>query len=98
MLDVDGAQMQRVSTSPGQNPSGAETGGDQGEETPAGEESDPYADDPAAADSADPEPDPLADVDENPDVLTAAAEHRVRELEQGVTAPGQARVEVLPEV
>jgi hypothetical protein len=27
---------------------------------------------------------------------TVLAEHRVRELEQGVTAPGQARVEVLP--
>jgi hypothetical protein len=29
---------------------------------------------------------------------TVLAEHRVRELEQGVTAPGQARVEVLSKV
>lgn len=63
VLDVDGAQMQRVSTTPGQNPTGdAPT---DGQEAPAEEETpDPYA-----AETDDPEADPLADADEeDPDM------------------------------
>jgi hypothetical protein len=77
-LDVDGAQMQRVSTAPGQDPAGQVPGG-----APVGEETaDPSADDEAAVDRTDPEADPLAGVDENPDALTADADEEDPDVEE----------------
>ncbi|MFF4276136.1 hypothetical protein [Streptomyces sp. NPDC001536] len=74
-LDVDGAQMQRISTQPGSSDPGADqTGAPGGQEDPAGSEAtDPYAADPAAAETTDSEDDPFVDADEE-DELTESAE------------------------
>lgn len=74
-LDVDGAQMQRTSTKPGSSDPGADpAGAPGGQEDPAENEApNPYADDPAAAETAGSEDDPFADADEEGDELTESA-------------------------
>ncbi|MFF9192655.1 hypothetical protein [Streptomyces rochei] len=68
-LDVDGAQMQRVSTTPGADPAGSDPADAPGEQPPA-ESADPYAaeSDEEDPEAEDPEADPFTedDADEDP--------------------------------
>ncbi|MER7497015.1 hypothetical protein ABT033_31020 [Streptomyces pharetrae] len=82
VLDVDGAQMQRVSTTPGQDPASPDGATPDGQEPPTEDRAaDPYADDPATEDD-DPEADPLAADDEDPDALDAGADEEDPDMEE----------------